>query len=73
MDVNQHIEEQKRINIEEQKRQSRHFHYLDYEPIDTANVLNCRYLKKSQNWDPNTYDKYTFEFSFHLNDDVKDQ
>ena len=73
MDVNQHIEEQKRINIEEQKRHSRHFHYLYYEPCDTVNVRNHKYLKRSKFQDPNYKDEYTFEFSFHLNDDVKDQ
>ena len=73
MNVNRHIEEQKRINIEEQKRHAIQFSSQNAEPCDSVNVLNHKYLKKSKSQDPNKKDEYTFEFSFHFNDDVKDQ
>ena len=73
MNVNIHIEEQKRINVEERKRHAIQFPSLHTEPCDGSYVLNQKYLKRSKSQSPNNNDEYIFEFSFRLSDDVKDR
>ena len=73
MNADRHIEEQKLKEIEEKKRQDILYHSLHIETCDTVYIRNHKYLKTSSSQDPNKTDEYTFEFSFHLTDDVKNQ